>query len=450
MHNLNLDNCPPENINNTTNHNDNSNQFLPEFEQYSGTTPTDMARECQQQQAPTRVDATNNEHNIEQPMPALATRTLSSASLASYESSSSSTSGFSTNNEYTIPADYKQACQRAIVTGAGSDDIVGQQHPIDDQANITSDDTLKNTTMCSKAKPLAKEFITGKTLIEKLKAKRMERNIQKNAFPKTEILVSIEDSDSKDDDEDEEKKEGNTKALDTPPTFARRFKGIGFTLMSAFFFSLTTVIVKKVKGVSSAELALFRFVGILLMTVPVAWEQNTNFFGTRKNRPFLVLRGLAGATSLFCRYSALNYMGLADTTIIILSMPVFVFIFARIFLKEAFGRFHVISLCLSIVGIVFASKLNVLFGGDGDSGHEATTPLFDSNATMATTIGSMTTIFDQTTTTTNETTTMSPELGKSTKQLYGTIFSLCSMVIGSFVYVITRKVSCRCFVDYIR
>lgn len=44
-------------------------------------------------------------------------------------------------------------------------------------------------------------------------------------------------------------------------------------------------------------------------------------------------------------------------------MPVFVCIFGRIFLKEACGVFHVIALGVTLVGIAFTSKLDVILGG---------------------------------------------------------------------------------------
>ena len=118
----------------------------------------------------------------------------------------------------------------------------------------------------------------------------------------------------------------------------------------------------------------------------------------------MLLRGVCGATSLFFRYSAVSYISLADTTIIVLSLPVFVFIFARIFLKEPFGRFHVIALILSLVGICFASKIEFLFGSGNDL----------------------------------EGTDIETETSRQ-NQLLGTSFAIGAMIIGSLVYVFVRK-----------
>ena len=79
----------------------------------------------------------------------------------------------------------------------------------------------------------------------------------------------------------------------------------------------------------------------------------------------MAIRALSGTTNIFLFYSALQYIPLAEATIFSLSVPVFVFIFARIFLKEPFGRWHVAALVLSIVGIALASKIDFgsLIGG---------------------------------------------------------------------------------------
>lgn len=146
------------------------------------------------------------------------------------------------------------------------------------------------------------------------------------------------------------------------------------------------------------------------MVFPVVVESKEQWFGPKCwwFRLWMLLRGVCGATSLFFRYSAVSYISLADTTIIVLSLPVFVFIFARIFLKEPFGRFHVIALVLSLVGICFASKIEILFGSEEEY-FEPGSPNSD-------------------------------ELENNRlNQIIGTSFAIGAMVIGSLVYVFVRK-----------
>lgn len=72
------------------------------------------------------------------------------------------------------------------------------------------------------------------------------------------------------------------------------------------------------------------------------------------------------ASNLYLRYISYQLLYIADATVIILSMPIFVFILAKIFLNEAFTRFHFVTLCIILVGIATTSKVNLLFGIGGE------------------------------------------------------------------------------------
>lgn len=172
--------------------------------------------------------------------------------------------------------------------------------------------------------------------------------------------------------------------------------------------------------------------GIIILSFPLALESPQPLFGCSGTYLWIALRGLAGGTSVFCRYSALHYMSMADSTIIILSMPVFVFVFARIFLKEHFGPYHVLAFCMSIIGIVFASKLEFIFG---KSVQQENHPILNTTTIITTTTMATTANFS------NNNETMDKTSSVLSDQLIGTLFSLGATLVGCFVYVIIRKVS---------
>jgi len=93
--------------------------------------------------------------------------------------------------------------------------------------------------------------------------------------------------------------------------------------------------------------------------MPVLFERDDNWFGPAKwtTRLWLILRALFGTTSLWLKFMAIDHISLASDTIISLSMPIFVFVFARLLLNERFGRVHVMALMISIVGIALASDI---------------------------------------------------------------------------------------------
>ena len=108
--------------------------------------------------------------------------------------------------------------------------------------------------------------------------------------------------------------------------------GIIMAIASSFFFSLSSLIVKLVPDVHPVALATYRFAGILLPSIPIVIRRSEDPFPKGK-RWLLLLRAFLGTTSLMSQFYALRHMPLADASVIIFSVPVFVAIFARIFLK---------------------------------------------------------------------------------------------------------------------
>lgn len=143
------------------------------------------------------------------------------------------------------------------------------------------------------------------------------------------------------------------------------YKGLAFSSLSSFFFSICTVIVKKLNYIPAAELAVVRFLGILVFTAPLVVVSREPPLGAKGVRRLLILRGLLGATSLFLRFYAIHYMPIADASVIIFSVPVFVSALAKLFLKEPCGFFHVAAVLVTLVGLALITKLPLLFGGGG-------------------------------------------------------------------------------------
>lgn len=138
------------------------------------------------------------------------------------------------------------------------------------------------------------------------------------------------------------------------------YRGLFYSSMSSVFFSLSSVIVKYVSDIKASELAVLRFVGILIFTLPLVIYSREDPFGPRKVRHLLILRGLVGATSLYLRFVAFQNLPIADASVIVFSIPVFVSVLARIFLKEPCGFFHAFTVFLTLVGIVLLTKLPII------------------------------------------------------------------------------------------
>ncbi|KAL7730028.1 hypothetical protein ACLKA6_009318 [Drosophila palustris] len=147
------------------------------------------------------------------------------------------------------------------------------------------------------------------------------------------------------------------------------YLGIILATLSSLFFSLCSVIVKGLVDVNPMELASFRFVGVLLPTIPILIYTRQPVFPEGK-RVILMLRCFMGTTGLMLSFYAFRHMPLADASVIIFSTPVFVAIFARVFLKEPCTLFNVVTINMTLLGVVLITRPPLVFGDpvpDADS-----------------------------------------------------------------------------------
>ena len=69
-----------------------------------------------------------------------------------------------------------------------------------------------------------------------------------------------------------------------------------------------------------------------------------------------MLRSVFGASNLIIHFYGLKHMPMADANMISAASPVWVVIFARMFLKEPIILFDVINIFVTLSGIVFIIK----------------------------------------------------------------------------------------------
>lgn len=111
------------------------------------------------------------------------------------------------------------------------------------------------------------------------------------------------------------------------------------------------------------KLLPYRFIGVLLPAIPIAiykCSSKEEVFPNGK-RVILLLRCFTGCCGLMLSFYAFRTMPLADASVIIFSTPVFVAIFAKLFLREPCGIFNVLTIFLTLVGVVFITRPPALF-----------------------------------------------------------------------------------------
>jgi len=119
---------------------------------------------------------------------------------------------------------------------------------------------------------------------------------------------------------------------------------------ASLFFSLMTLCVKNVdESVPIFELVFFRSLISLAITSIVIKKKNINAWGG--NRPLLILRGILGTIALVCIFYAIRNMPLSISTVIQYTYPIFISIFAGIFIKETLTKNVIWALLTGWIGI---------------------------------------------------------------------------------------------------
>ncbi|UZO80110.1 DMT family transporter [Aquimarina sp. ERC-38] len=92
------------------------------------------------------------------------------------------------------------------------------------------------------------------------------------------------------------------------------------------------ITVKYLSGFSAAQLVFFRSLGSLFFTVPLLIKNRISPLGNQ--RKWLVLRGVAGVTSMGLFFWSVQYLAIGTAVSLRYLAPIFASIFALLFLKE--------------------------------------------------------------------------------------------------------------------
>lgn len=153
-----------------------------------------------------------------------------------------------------------------------------------------------------------------------------------------------------------------------------RFLGIFLALVAAFQFSMSALIIK-VLGYHPFNLGVWRFGVMTLIPIPflvhtAVWKNESIFEGitSAKNScrtvVLVMVQAILGANSIIFVFYGLKYLNIADSIVIGTSAPVFVTLFAFIFLGERCGVFPVITALLALIGVGIISKPPILTGAE--------------------------------------------------------------------------------------
>ena len=135
--------------------------------------------------------------------------------------------------------------------------------------------------------------------------------------------------------------------------FEKKFNSLNkFNLvLASFFFSLMTVCVKNIDNrIPIYELVFFRSLLSLCITLFIIKLKKISPWGN--NKPLLIMRGLLGTSALICIFYAIRNMPLSISTVIQYTYPIFISIFAGIFIDEKINRNLIFALIIGWLGIL--------------------------------------------------------------------------------------------------
>lgn len=128
-------------------------------------------------------------------------------------------------------------------------------------------------------------------------------------------------------------------------------------LIATFTFSIMNVSIKMIPSIPPIEIIFFRSLISLVISVTVLWWQKVPFFGN--NKPFLVLRGVVGAISLYLFFSLLQQIPLATASTLNYLTPIISILLGAYFLREQVAKVQWLFFIISFIGVLIVQGFDI-------------------------------------------------------------------------------------------
>lgn len=133
-------------------------------------------------------------------------------------------------------------------------------------------------------------------------------------------------------------------------------KGTLFIILSAFFFAMMSLFVKLSGNLPSVEKSFFRNLIAMIIAAGILIKNKQGFSYQKKDLPLLILRASFGTIGILANFYAVDYLLLADASILQKMNPFFVIIFSYFILKEKITIKQILLIIGAFVGAMFVVK----------------------------------------------------------------------------------------------
>jgi drug/metabolite transporter (DMT)-like permease len=149
----------------------------------------------------------------------------------------------------------------------------------------------------------------------------------------------------------------------------RPILGIALKLASVVLFAGMTLCIKFLgTDIPSGQTIFARGVISMLVVALIAWQTNQLHLLRTRNLRSHALRSLSGTASMFCLFTAVPMIPLADLTAISFTAPMFLTVLAMVFLGERIHRFRWTALGVGFVGVLIMIGPHLSFAGAASLG----------------------------------------------------------------------------------
>jgi Predicted permeases len=133
-------------------------------------------------------------------------------------------------------------------------------------------------------------------------------------------------------------------------------KGTLFIILSAFFFAMMSLFVKLSGNLPSVEKSFFWNLIAMIIAAGILIKNKQGFSYQKKDLPLLILRASFGTIGILANFYAVDYLLLADASILQKMNPFFVIIFSYFILKEKITIKQILLIIGAFVGAMFVVK----------------------------------------------------------------------------------------------
>ena len=139
-------------------------------------------------------------------------------------------------------------------------------------------------------------------------------------------------------------------------TAHKKYKGILYIILAAFFFAVMNVFVRLAGDLPTIQKSFFRNFVALIFAFIILKKDKISLGWQKGNLRFHIVRSVCGTLGILCNFYAVDHLNISDASMLNKMSPFFAIIFSLIFLKEKVTLWQTAFVILAFLGSLFIIK----------------------------------------------------------------------------------------------